>query len=265
MGPRVKAQTNMGATPEERAAIVMQTRYRGHLTRMTSNKRRGKNNEKLILSNVRAHNLTSGNRALPSPYVTIRLERGFKEFTDKSTTPVRHNDVNPHWPQLELTYEGVPRPAILNIEVFDRDYEGNDDMIALRRVRVPDLRGSMRSLQLWPTADAGVDLNLSAQHSYGAAASSPPESSVVSCWPTAEFTAQEAQETQAGAPASVSRALGALAGNLGGGGGKPGLKRSGSLLKSGRVFTPFSIVSDGAALASSFPSQPLSQRTSVFP
>ena len=215
-----------GATPEERAAIVMQTRYRGHLSRMATDKRRGINNDNLIISNVRAHNLSCGSRALPSPYITITLERGFKEKTDQ-TTPVRHNDVNPHWPGLELTYQGVHRPAIVNIEVFDRDYEGHDDMIALRRVRVPDLRGSMSSLQLWPTADAGLDLNTHA-HAH-AEATSPPSS---------------AEHAEAGAPASISKALGVFAG--GSGGLKPQLKRSGtSSGRSGRVFTPFSIVSRG--------------------
>lgn len=133
-----------------RAAAVVQKRYRSRAGRLREHQ------EDLVISDLRAHNLRCRRAALPSAYMVVTLERSCKESENEAqSTPVRPNDTQPRW-AAKLTFEKVPRPAILRIEVYDRetdrecDAEDQDCLIAMRRVRLAGARGCMRHVQLLP-------------------------------------------------------------------------------------------------------------------
>ena len=132
---------------EKKAAVVVQAAFRGHSVRASQHP------QPLIFFNIKCHNLRA--RAVPSAYVVVKVERG-RDLASSAQTQVKYNTPHPVYDGAMLKFADVSRPAIIVFEIHDRDFEGHDDVIAVRRLRLSELSGCIRHLQLWPTAD-GAD------------------------------------------------------------------------------------------------------------
>ena len=132
---------------EKKAAVAVQAAFRGHFLRASQHP------QPLIFFNIKCHNLRA--RAVPSAYVVVKVERG-RDLASSAQTQVKYNTPHPVYDGAMLKFADVSRPAIIVFEIHDRDFEGHDDVIAVRRLRLSELSGCIRHLQLWPTAD-GAD------------------------------------------------------------------------------------------------------------